>query len=179
MSQFSPSSRVTKLTDKGVVRRMRVLVHLFLLFSGVITISAASAAIGDDFSRVRGDQSPGLSYSSFIATSSGRWIAAGRGGRLMISDDSGSTWRYDVIVDDSEKPLSGNVTDLIQIGDSIVGTAISVTPSSNRFGIPFEGFTQIVSSTDNGNTWQVSPFPVREAIASLQFLLPERTLSCE
>ncbi|MFK7958734.1 MAG: Calx-beta domain-containing protein [Lysobacterales bacterium] len=125
----------------------------------------AFAAIGDEFTAVRGDQSPGLSYSSFIATTSGRWIASGPGGRLMISDDSGANWRYDVIVDGSGKPLNGNVTDLIQIGGSIVGTAVSLTPSSNRFGIPFEGKTQIVSSIDNGNTWQISAFPIREAVA--------------
>ena len=145
---------------------MRVF-RLFLpLVAAVACIPSAFAAVGDEWTRVRGDESPGLSYSSFLATSSGRWIAAGQGGRLMISDDSGGSWRYHVIVGQDGEPPSGTVTDLVEIGGTIVGTAISATPSSNRFGFALEGQTEIVTSTDNGNSWQVSRFPVAEAISS-------------
>ncbi|MEE4376294.1 MAG: hypothetical protein V2J55_02115, partial [Candidatus Competibacteraceae bacterium] len=144
---------------------MKFFLLSFFMVSGVFLVPVASAAVGDEWTRVRGDQSPGLSYSSFVATSSGRWIASGRGGRLMISDDSGNSWRYDVITGPDGKPLNGTVTDLVEIGGSIVGTAVSLTPSSNRFGIPFEGLTQIVSSSNNGNSWQVTSFPAPEAIS--------------
>lgn len=145
---------------------MKQLKWLFLLILLTTTLSESSAGIGDEWTRVRGDQSPGLNYSSFVATSNGRWIAAGAGGRLMISDDSGANWRYDVILEANGRPLGGTVTDLVENGGVIIGTAISQIPSSNEFGFPFEGFTQVVTSADNGNTWQVSPFPVAEAIST-------------
>lgn len=85
----------------------------------------------------------------------------------MISDDSGNSWRYGVMIGQDGEPPSGTVTDLVEIGGTIVGTAISLTPSSNRFGFAFEGQTEIVTSSNNGNTWQISRFPVSEAISQV------------
>ncbi len=145
---------------------MKAMLISTLLAAGALIAPLTSTALGDNWTRVRGDLSPGLSYNAFVATPSGRWIAAGGGGRLMISDDNGANWRYDTILENGQ-PLDGNVTDLVLLGNTIVGTATRLIPSSNRFQIPFEGQTKIISSIDNGSSWQVETFPVREAIASV------------
>lgn len=132
----------------------KVIIALVL---GVASISAQGEA-GDNWMLVRGDASPGVTYSALVETSSGRLLAAGDGGQLMISDDGGSTWRYDVIQVNGQ-PLFGRVSDLIRNGSQIIGTVLSVEPSSNEFGLPYQGRTQIITSADNGNSWQLTNFP--------------------
>lgn len=122
--------------------------------------------VGDHWSTVRGDQSPGVTYTAFIETSTGRLIAAGGGGQIMISDDAGVSWRYDVITIDG-KPFHGAIFDMIRFGSSgsqLVATSIVLVESSNAFGLPLEGRTTLLFSGDDGNTWQSEQFPVSEAL---------------
>lgn len=129
-------------------------------------LNAQESRVGDHWSTVRGDQSPGVTYTAFIETSTGRLIAAGGGGQLMISDDAGVSWRYAVITIDG-KPFHGAIFDMIRFGSSgsqLVATSIVLVESSNAFGLPFEGRTTLLFSGDDGNTWQSEQFPVSEAL---------------
>lgn len=136
----------------------KVIVALAL---GVASISVQGEA-GDNWTLVRGDSSPGVTYSALVETSTGRLLAAGDGGQLMISDDGGSTWRYDVIQVNGQ-PLFGRVSDLVNAGSRLIGTVTSMEPSENDYDLPFQGLTEILSSSDDGNTWELNSFPHRSA----------------
>ena len=77
----------------------------------------------ETWTQVRGVDTPGTTYSSFIQTDSGRLLAAGRSGQLMLSDDGGTTWEYRVIRVDDE-PFFGLITDMIGSSSRIDAVAI-------------------------------------------------------
>ena len=78
-------------------RRTRYWGRAVFLLTALLAISTAQAQFraGDTWGVVRGDNSPGFAYSTFVETPSGRWLAAGPGGDLMLSDNQGADWRYD------------------------------------------------------------------------------------
>lgn len=143
------------------------LIHLMIttgVFIGLcLTVSRADGQ-DIDWTHVRGSDSPGARYTSFVKTPSGRWLAAGQGGRLMFSDDQGTSWNHETIVDQNGDPVFGAITDLVVSGGQVLAVAISLVSSSNRFGLPFEGRTRILTSSNNGTSWQVENFPIPEAI---------------
>lgn len=113
----------------------------------------------ETWTRVRGVDAPGTFYSAFVQTASGRLLAAGRGGQLMISDDGGASWDYQVIRVNDE-PFFGVVTDMMADGGSIQAIATRLVPGTESL---FQGQTLLLSSSDNGNTWSVTPFPFDSA----------------
>ena len=142
--------------------------HAELIAFGILLVlcllAPHAAGQGIDWMQVRGSDNPGARYSSFVETPSGRWLAAGSGGQLMYSDDEGTSWNYEVILDQDDDPVFGTITDLAVHGGQVLAVAISLVPSSNRFGLPFEGRTRILTSSNNGASWQIENFPIAEAI---------------
>lgn len=141
---------------------------LFLLLLGTSTVQAQFRA-GDTWGVVRGDNSPGFAYSTFVETPSGRWLAAGPGGALMFSDDQGEQWRYEVITDDTGRPLFGNISDIVVHNDRLVATMVSFEGSRGENGrggppLPFVGRTRTLTSNNNGDSWTVADFPVQRAV---------------
>ena len=131
--------------------------------------SQAQIRGGDTWGVVRGDNSPGFAYSTFVETPSGRWLAAGPSGALMFSDDQGAEWRYSVITDQSGKPLFGNIADIVVHGGQLVATLVSFELSEGQNGrggppLPFVGRTRILTSSDNGDSWSVAEFPIERAV---------------
>ncbi len=114
----------------------------------------------ETWTQVRGVDTPGTTYSSFIQTDSGRLLAAGRSGQLMLSDDGGTTWEYRVIRVDDE-PFFGLITDMIGSSSRIDAVAIRLVSGSDD--IPLQGQTLLLSSSDNGDSWSVNPFPFDSA----------------
>lgn len=144
---------------------------LCLLVLPFLFASAALAQVrgGDVWGVVRGDNSPGFSYSTFVETPSGRWLAAGNGGALMYSDNEGVDWSYDVITDDTGRPVFGNISDMVVHSGRLIATVVSFKQSVGETGIggpplPFIGSTEILTSTNNGNSWTIAPFPVPAAV---------------
>lgn len=151
----------------GSTEIARTCVHFFLLtlLTLVTKLSLAQESVGERWQVVRGDGSPGLSYSSFVRTPSGRLLAAGSGGQLMLSDDNGTSWRYEVIIDTNGEPLFGNISSMVVVGNQVVASAVRLIESSDQSsGLPFQGQTLILASTNNGNSWSITPFPVAEAL---------------
>lgn len=153
-----------------------VLFSVLTLLAASTVLAAQESRVGDQWTTVRGDLSPGVSYNAFIETATGRLLAAGRGGRLMISDDGGANWRYDFIrIAGEPEPFNGSIDDIIRFGPSgsqLVATSVSLVPSSNSFGLPFEGRTTLLFSSDDGNSWRKEPFPITEAWFSGGILIP-------
>lgn len=129
-----------------------------------LTTTQAQEPVGERWNTVRGDNSPGLSYSTFVETPSGRWLAAGRGGQLMLSDNNGADWRYQVITNAVGEALFANITDMVVIESTIVATAVSIAVTDRDSGLPPGiGRTQLLSSNNNGDTWNIQDFPERDA----------------
>lgn len=137
---------------------------VWLLLVACLSIGAQAGAqsnAGDNWIKVRGNTSPGTRYTAFVQTPSGRLLAAGNGGQVMMSDDGGLTWRYDVIRV-GEDAFFGRITDMMVIGSSVVAIATRLVSSSNRFGLPFEGQTLLLNSTNNGDNWDIQTFPLTQ-----------------
>lgn len=141
-----------------------LFIGLCLLAAGLCLLPATTLGQDIDWTQVRGSDNPGARYSSFVETPSGRWLAAGSGGQLMFSDDQGASWHYQVILDQDGDPVFGLITDLAVNGGEVLAVAISLVPSSNRFGLPFEGRTRILTSSNNGASWQIEGFPIAAAM---------------
>lgn len=137
------------------------------LLGGVFLSDSGQAQepVGERWSAVRGDGSPGVSYSSFVETPNGRWLAAGPGGQLMLSDNSGGDWRYQVILDADGQPVFGNISDMVVVGNTVVATLVGLRDSSGgESNLPYVGRTRILSSGNNGESWTVSEFPIQTAL---------------
>ncbi len=148
---------------------LRLSLRLFVLIFLCSSTADAQLRGGDVWGVVRGDNSPGFSYSTFVETPSGRWLAAGNGGALMYSDNEGVDWSYDVITDDTGRPIFGNISDMVVHNGRLVATLVSFRQSIGETGIggpplPFIGATKILTSTDNGNSWTIQDFPVPAAV---------------
>ncbi len=137
-----------------------LLVFLCSIFT---TALSQAQEPGENWTQVRGVNSPQAVYSAFVESPNGTLIAGGSGARLMLSSDGGKTWRYDVIKDDSDRPLVGTITDLIVSNNNVVGSLVRFVPSENRFGQPFEAQTLLIFSGDNGTNWDHQVFPRRSA----------------
>lgn len=147
-----------------MIARLPHYLILVGIFAGLCLLAQTCAGQGIDWAQVRGSDSPGARYSSFVETPSGRWLAAGHGGQLMYSDDQGTSWNYKVIVDSNGEPLFGRISDLVVSAGQVLAVITSLVPSSNRFGLPFEGKSRILTSSNNGTSWQIEDFPIAEAI---------------
>lgn len=139
---------------------------LIMLFSPV---AHAQLRGGDVWGVVRGDNSPGFAYSAFVETPSGRWLAIGPGGALMYSDNQGMDWEYDVITDDTGRPIFGNISDIVVHDGQLVATLVRFELSRGETGLggpplPFIGVTRILTSDNNGETWTLTRFPVPAAV---------------
>jgi len=151
--------------------RIRDRFRAAFLFAIVLAapIAYGQFRAGDTWGVVRGDNSPGFAYSTFIETPSGRWLAAGPSGALMFSDNQGAAWHYDVITDDTGRPLFGNISDMVVHNGQIVATLVSFESSVGQTGqggppLPFIGRTQLLTSDNNGDSWAVADFPVPNAV---------------
>ncbi len=135
---------------------------LFLFF--LATSTANAARVGDEFRTVRGDDQPGSGWSALITTSSGRLLAVGGGGGLMVSDNSGVDWDFRKLTIDGEID-SIRLSDVVEFGpNSGMGqtrlAAIGVWLESGiSSSWPFAGRTYIFLSSDDGDTWSRHPFP--------------------
>ena len=152
-------------------RRTRYWGRAVFLLTALLAISTTQAQFraGDTWGVVRGDNSPGFAYSTFVETPSGRWLAAGPDGALMLSDNQGADWRYDVITDETGRPVFGNISDVAVHDGELVATLVSLEPSQGQNGrggppLPFVGRTQILTSDNNGDSWTVADFPVPNAV---------------
>ncbi|MFK7956795.1 MAG: Calx-beta domain-containing protein [Lysobacterales bacterium] len=144
--------------------RWRNALALFLLVV-ILNPVHAQDGVGERWKATRGDGSPGVRYTSFVETPNGRWLAAGPDGQLMLSDNDGSDWRYQVITDGQGQPIFGTISDMVVNGGQIVATLLSVRESvAGESQLPFVGRTQILTSADNGDTWSVSAFPINTAL---------------
>lgn len=134
---------------------------------------ALAQDLGDEWTARRGDLTPGLRYNAVTTTSTGRVIAAGPIGQIMISDDGGATFRFRTI-ETTSGPVRGALSDiqeytvpgsgqkrLVAIYSWLVG-APSVDPTLTQW--EFAGKTWILTSDDDGNTWTERAFPFNSAM---------------
>ena len=151
----------------GITQRIGALALVFGLLFG--SLGQAQIRAGDTWGVVRGDNSSGFSYSTFVETPNGRWLAAGPGGSLIYSDNDGADWEYEVILDENGRPLFGNISDMVVHNGRLVATLVSFTLSEGQNGrggppLPFVGRTQILTSNNNGDSWTVTDFPIPNAV---------------
>lgn len=91
-------------------------------------------------------------------TASGRILAVSRWGNLMYSDNGGGTWNYGRI-EINGNPVEDFIADLYQIpGGGLIASAIRLEEASVGY---FSHYirTDLLRSSDNGNTWTRQAFP--------------------
>lgn len=118
---------------------------------------------GDEWTAARGDETPGLRYFAATTTSSGRIVAVGDHGKLMISDDGGVNWRFDQIEIDGF-PMFGTVTTVYQIpGGSLIAVLVRMEEATEG-PFKYQARSYFLTSANNGSTWSMSPFPKTSAV---------------
>lgn len=138
---------------------------LMLLY--LVAASSSTGLAQDDdgpWTGVRGSDAPGVFYDSFVEAPSGRLLVLGEDGQLMFSDDGGITWDYNVIFDQGGQTIKGQITDMVVFEGQLIGVLLDFVPSNNRFDLPLEGRTRLLTSVNNGVSWQVENFPVQQAL---------------
>jgi len=138
--------------------------YLSILFLILLSLNILAQEADDEWMLVRGTNDPGVVYDSFVETPSGRLLAVGKDGQLMFSDDAGMTWDYEVIRDQFGQGINGLITDMVVFEGQLIGVLLDFVPSTNRFNLPLEGRTRLLSSNNNGISWTVNDFPVRQAL---------------
>ncbi len=132
-----------------------VAVGIFV--SALITAAtAAGQSSGDEWESRRGDLTPGLLYDA-IASSGSRIIAVGNGGRLMISDDGGTNWRFDQIRVNGEA-IFGTPSDMVYFQGSFIAVMAQLETGSGG-PMTYAARTYLLKSSNNGVSWTVQPFP--------------------
>ncbi|MCB1559522.1 MAG: exo-alpha-sialidase [Xanthomonadales bacterium] len=132
--------------------------------TAMLASAAVVARVGDDFRTVRGDDDPGGSWHALTMTNSGRLIAVGGGGGLMVSDNSGVDWDFRRVIVDG-KPERISFSDIVEFGPNsgmgqrrLAAIGVWLEPDISD-SWPFAGRTYIYLSSDNGDNWSKHPFP--------------------
>ncbi len=132
------------------------------LLSFVLVSLLHGQRVGDVWITTRGDATPHISYSTATTTSSGRIIAVGGNGSLMFSDDGGSNWKYGAIEIEGV-PVRGSYSAIFQVpGGNLIAVMRQFEESSVGF-FDYHVRTYFLTSSDNGNTWSKSAFPLHYA----------------
>lgn len=134
--------------------------RIFALAACLFFIAAAEArgGAGDQWRTVRGDLSPGLRYDLMTTAPSGRLLAMTSDGSLMYSDSGGTSWTYGRVRVGGFKPR-GSFNYLTTIGSSVIAVSRELVRSTQGF-FTYVVQSYIYSSTDNGNSWTETVFPV-------------------
>lgn len=137
---------------------------LFLL---LIITGSYGQRIGDNWTTVRGDDTPHQRYTLSAVTNSGRIIGVSNGGNLAWSDDAGENWEFGRI-EINGLPLRGVLSVLYQKpGGPLLAVMLNLQESTGDMG-PFNYYvtSYILSSSDNGISWSMSAFPKQFAFFS-------------
>lgn len=126
-----------------------------LYFALSIAVTRAEE-VGETWTGRRGDANPSTTYVAMVTTNTGRMVAVGRYGQLMISDNGGSAWEFDRIEVNGGRRIQGQISDVKMFGSTIVATSIYMAEGGP---MGFAGRTVLYRSADNGNTWTELPFP--------------------
>jgi len=152
-------------TNRLITLSLCLNLMLALLFH---PLCSAQERVGENWTVVRGDNSPGATYSTFVETPNGRWLAAGPSGQLMFSDNEGIDWDYGVITNDKGRPVFGTINDIVVHDNSLVATLVSFDrargQTQGETPLPFVGRTQLLTSVDDGDSWTITDFPIPNAL---------------
>lgn len=131
---------------------------VLIAFLFTFTTQLGHTGQGDEWTTVRGDNSPGYRYQTMTTSGSGRLIAIGAYGALMMSDNGGTDWTYGQI-EFNGVPARGIFDSAVTFGSTVYVIMREVVDAPGGF---FSKVIQssIVSSTDNGNTWSKAVFPI-------------------
>ncbi|MCB1087759.1 MAG: exo-alpha-sialidase, partial [Verrucomicrobiae bacterium] len=91
-----------------------------------------------------------------VTTNTGRMVAIGRYGQLMISDNGGSAWTFGRIEVNGGRGIQGQITDAKLFGTTIVATSVFMTRGGPMGWV---GRTMLYFSNSNGNSWTEMAFP--------------------
>ena len=111
---------------------------------------------GDDWTTV-------LTYVAATATTSGKIVAVGEGGALMTSADGGASWSFGQI-EVNGNPVSGCVTTIYQVPGGALVVVLVRLKEGGGGTFTYEASSDFVTSTDDGVTWSLSPFPRTSAV---------------
>jgi len=136
---------------------LRILLGVGLV--SLVVSEAIAQRVGDEWVKRRGDQTQGTSYDLLTQTGTGRLIAVGEGGSLMISDDGGTNWTFGQIKIAGQR-IRGTVTAAKAFGgaSSLVALMTDLVDAPGG-DFAFSVQTSVLRSSDNGATWTKQVFP--------------------
>ncbi len=148
MRAFQPVRKVANI--------MRLTISSLMLL--LTTIGAAfSQTVGEEWTGRRGDSNPGLQYNALTTTPTGRLIAVGDGGSLMISDNGGTNWDFRQIKVDGV-PVFGTFSAIISFNGSIIALMAEMVDATGG-ELAYMARTSVLRSSNNGETWTRTTFP--------------------
>ncbi len=141
-----------------IIRRAAFVAVMSFGLQLSMSIVLQAQRAGDEWTNTQGDESPGLSYDVAAATPSGKIIAAGSGGTLMISNDGGINWTFDQIRINGI-PVFGQITTLYQVpGGDLMGVLVRLEDAPAGF-FKYQVRSYLLSSPNEGVSWTMRPFP--------------------
>ncbi len=138
-----------------------VLASKLTLLLVILMPPVRAQSVGDEWTGRRGDNNPSLTYDVMTTTSTGRMIAVGDGGHLMISDNGGSHWEFSRIARTPGQSI-GTVSDILEfsVGGSGSKRLVAIAAEFVAGGpLGYKGRTLLHISNDDGNSWSTAPFP--------------------